>query len=73
MPAYRHLYKHALDALLPWLLPIGILALWQLSAQAGWLSTRILPEPLAVARAAIRLSASGELWLHVWVSALRAL
>ena len=30
-------------ALAPWLVPLGILALWQLAAQAGWLSSRILP------------------------------
>lgn len=73
MIAYRRVYKHLINASLPWLLPVAIVALWQFSAQAGWLSSRILPEPLAVLRAAIRLSSSGELWLHVWVSALRAL
>jgi sulfonate transport system permease protein len=56
-----------------WLVPIAILVLWQVSAQVGWLSSRILPEPLAVLRAAVRLAISGELWRHVWVSALRAL
>jgi sulfonate transport system permease protein len=59
--------------LLPWLLPLAILSLWQLSAQAGWLSTRILPAPLAVLRAAAELSASGELWRHLGVSTARAL
>ena len=28
--------------LLPWLLPMGLVALWELSARAGWLSTRVL-------------------------------
>lgn len=32
-------------ALAPWLVPALILGLWQLSAQAGWLSSRILPAP----------------------------
>jgi sulfonate transport system permease protein len=73
MPSVTPPYKRLQTALLPWLLPICILALWQFAAQVGWLSSRILPEPLAVIRAAIRLSASGELWLHVKVSALRAL
>ena len=62
-----------LSALLPWALPVAILALWQLSAQAGWLSTRVLPAPSAVASAAADLSASGELWRHLGVSTLRAL
>jgi sulfonate transport system permease protein len=73
MTVYQKTFKHIQTAILPWMLPICILTLWQISAQAGWLSSRILPEPLAVVRAAIRLSKSGELWLHVKVSALRAL
>ncbi|MBB3193653.1 aliphatic sulfonate ABC transporter permease SsuC [Roseateles terrae] len=60
-------------ALLPWLLPLLILVVWQLSAQWGWLSTRVLPAPSAVARAAWELSASGELWQHLVVSTRRAL
>lgn len=59
-------------AILPWLLPIGILIAWEVSARVGWLSSRILPEPFAVLRAGITLAVSGELWQHVKVSALRA-
>jgi len=59
--------------LLPWLLPVGLLALWELSARAGWLSTRILPEPLSVLIAFWQLALSGELWTHLGVSATRAL
>jgi ABC-type nitrate/sulfonate/bicarbonate transport system permease component len=60
-------------ALAPWLVPALILGLWQLAAQAGWLSSRILPAPSAVAAAALSLAVSGELWQHVRISALRAL
>ncbi|MCM2575607.1 aliphatic sulfonate ABC transporter permease SsuC [Achromobacter xylosoxidans] len=60
-------------ALAPWLVPALILGLWQLAAQAGWLSSRILPAPSAVAAAAWSLAVSGELWQHVHISALRAL
>jgi sulfonate transport system permease protein len=59
--------------LLPWVVPALVLAFWQLSSSAGWLSTRILPSPASVAAAAWRLSATGELWEHVRVSAWRAL
>lgn len=59
--------------LLPWLVPVSIIALWQLAAQTGWLSSRVLPAPSAVVTAAWTLAASGELWQHVKVSALRAL
>jgi len=64
--------RRALDALVPWLVPLAVLALWQLSAQAGWLSTRVLPAPSAVARAAWELALSGELWRHLAVSTGRA-
>lgn len=60
-------------ALAPWLVPALILGLWQLAAQAGWLSSRILPAPSAAAAAAWSLAVSGELWQHVRISALRAL
>jgi len=73
MSTFQRAHTRLRAAILPWLLPIFIIALWQFSAQVGWLSSRILPEPLAVIKAAIRLSLSGELWLHVKVSALRAL
>jgi len=61
-----------LHFLLPWALPLVLLLGWQIAAQLGWLSSRILPEPLAVLRAAWRLSWSGELWTHLAVSSGRA-
>lgn len=60
-------------ALIPWLLPIAILAAWEIAARVGWLSSRILPEPFAVLKAGVALAATGELWQHVKVSSLRAL
>ena len=60
-------------ALLPWLLPIAIVASWEIAARVGWLSSRILPEPFAVLKAGVALAATGELWQHVKVSSLRAL
>src|SRR5438093_3896213 len=59
--------------LLPWVLPVGLVALWQVASALGWLSTRVLPAPLEVIKAAWALSLSGELWTHVKVSAWRAL
>ena len=58
--------------IVPWLVPVGVIALWQLLSQAGWLSTRILPEPLAVARAFWAMSLTGEMWHHVATSSWRA-
>ena len=61
------------ERIVPWLLPAGIIVLWEISARMGWLSSRILPEPVAVLKAAMELTASGELWQHVKISTLRAL
>ncbi len=55
-----------------WVVPVLLLSTWELAAQIGWLSSRILPEPLAVAKAAWSLSLSGELWTHLSVSLWRA-
>ena len=61
------------ERLLPWLVPVGLLVLWQIASSQGWLSTRVLPAPLEVVNAAWALTVSGELWTHVQVSAGRAL
>ncbi len=58
--------------LLSWALPVGLVVVWQIAAQLGWLSSRILPEPWAVLRAAWNLALSGELWTHLGVSTGRA-
>jgi len=58
---------------LPWLLPLLILLAWELSTRSGTLSSQILPEPLAVVKAAWQLLQSGEMWSDVKVSGARAL
>src|SRR5450830_117811 len=65
--------RRQLEALAPWVLPIGLIAEWELAARAGWLSSRVLPEPLAVARAFWTLGASGELFVHLRTSLWRAI
>ncbi|PPE71195.1 aliphatic sulfonate ABC transporter permease SsuC [Caldimonas thermodepolymerans] len=57
---------------LAWLVPVLVLVAWELSARAGWLSSRVLPEPWAVITAFWALATSGELWTHVSVSTGRA-
>lgn len=59
--------------LLPWLLPVLLIALWQLASSLGWLSSQVLPAPVGVVTALRDLALSGELWEHVKVSAGRAL
>ncbi|QCP49384.1 aliphatic sulfonate ABC transporter permease SsuC [Trinickia violacea] len=64
--------RHTLSRLIPWLVPIAILIAWELAAKSGTLSARILPEPLAVVKAAWALIQSGEMWTDVKVSTWRA-
>ncbi len=72
MTALRAVGPTASRRLLPWLLPLALMAAWEISSRAGWLSTRVLPEPWAVLTSLWQLLASGELWEHVSVSAARA-
>jgi sulfonate transport system permease protein len=60
-------------ALIPWLLPILLLAAWQILTQSGLVSTRILPTLSAVAKAGFKLAVSGELFEHMGISFARAL
>jgi sulfonate transport system permease protein len=58
--------------LLPWVVPVLMLAAWEYTARAGLLPARILPEPLAVLQAAWHLLQTGELLSNLKVSAGRA-
>ncbi|MGA0611141.1 aliphatic sulfonate ABC transporter permease SsuC [Caldimonas sp. KR1-144] len=62
----------AASRVLPWLLPIALVALWEAASRWGWLSTRVLPEPWAVVTAFWQLALSGEMAQHVLVSTVRA-
>ncbi|RZU00943.1 aliphatic sulfonate ABC transporter permease SsuC [Rivibacter subsaxonicus] len=60
------------NRVLPWLLPVALIGTWELASRLGWLSTRILPAPWAVASAFWQLAASGEMLQHVLKSTGRA-
>lgn len=59
--------------LLPWIVPILLVIIWQVASKSGLLESRVLPAPSAVVSAFWTLLVSGELWQHVKVSAGRAL
>ncbi len=61
------------DRLVPWLLPLILLVLWQASASLGTLPPSILPAPFDVAKAGWRLLRSGELLANALISFERAL
>jgi sulfonate transport system permease protein len=58
--------------LLSWLAPVTLVVVWELLAQAGWLSPQVLPAPSKIVRTAIKLVASGSLLNDLGVSLLRA-
>ncbi|MGH8789262.1 MAG: aliphatic sulfonate ABC transporter permease SsuC [Cupriavidus necator] len=73
LPPSRQAPQALARALAPWIVPVLLIVVWQLASQNGWLSSRVLPAPLAVVQAAWELARSGELWKHVGVSTWRAL
>ncbi|MBB5192130.1 sulfonate transport system permease protein [Silvimonas terrae] len=61
------------QTLLPWLVPALIILAWQFAASAGEIDSRVMPSPLAVLKAGKDLAASGQLWLHLKISFIRAM
>jgi sulfonate transport system permease protein len=59
--------------LLPWIVPIAILLIWQVASSLGFIQADLLPAPLAVAESGWRVARTGELWANIEVSAWRAL
>jgi sulfonate transport system permease protein len=64
--------KRFLDTAAPWLVPVAILVLWQIGAESGIISHRLLPAPSDVAIAFWTMAKSGALWRDMWVSTARA-
>ena len=69
----NRLLRIAGDRAMPWLLPVLILVLWQIGAESGVISHRLLPAPSDVAVAFWHMALTGELWRDMGVSTLRAL
>ncbi|MFB9329121.1 ABC transporter permease [Paenibacillus aurantiacus] len=61
----RHGFPHWLHG---WLVPFGILAIWETGAALGWISPSMLPAPSVIATAFWRLLISGELIHHLMAS-----
>lgn len=64
--------KKTLEAVIPWMIPILFLILWQLLGSLGILSKKILPTPFEVIEGTIRLSEDGSLYQYIWSSTKRA-
>src|SRR6266536_6321144 len=60
------------DGLIPWIVPLAIVLIWQIACITGFVSARVLPAPSDVALAGWKLLLSGELVRNIWVSFWRA-
>lgn len=63
---------HLADVVVRWSVPVALIAGWQAIASAGWISSRVLPAPWDVVKAAWQLSTTGELWRGIEASSRRA-
>ena len=58
------------ERLLPWLLPLTLLLLWQAASHWQWMSEQVLPAPELVWQSLLELG-RGELWQHLAISLKR--
>jgi sulfonate transport system permease protein len=72
LPRVRALKVPRADGLIPWIVPLVILIVWQVACSTGLVPGRVLPAPSDVALAGWKLARSGELLRNVWVSFWRA-
>lgn len=55
------------------LIPVALLALWELAAQAGWTDPRLFPPPTTIVSTGASLIAEGEFWSDVLLTLRRVL
>ncbi|MDF2668776.1 MAG: ssuC [Paenibacillus sp.] len=58
--------------ILPWIVPVVFVILWQVFVQYGVVPTRILPTPWMVLEAGYKLAIAGTLFEYIWTSSKRA-
>jgi sulfonate transport system permease protein len=61
-----------LEGAVQWIIPLSIIALWQILSSIGFIPGRVLPAPTDVVLAGWKLALSGDLAKNVWVSFWRA-
>jgi sulfonate transport system permease protein len=72
LPRLRALRAPRLDRLIPWIVPLAVVLVWQAACLGGLVPARVLPAPSDVAIAGWKLVKSGELARNIWVSFWRA-
>jgi sulfonate transport system permease protein len=65
--------KISASMLLPFLLPVGIVLLWQAASSFGWITNRLMPAPIQVVWAFWDKFSSGKLAVDIQASAVRAI
>lgn len=68
----NHKAFKSLDSLIPWIIPVSFLILWQVLGSLGILSGKILPTPMEVVEGTIRIAKDGSLYQYIWISTKRA-
>jgi sulfonate transport system permease protein len=64
--------KASLYVWLSWVIPAAVVVLWEAASRAGLMSAQVLPAPSSVIATAWDLARSGDLFVHLGVSLLRA-
>jgi sulfonate transport system permease protein len=67
----RVLINNIARFLAPALVPLLVIASWELAMRAGWLPSSILAKPTQVLLSAVKLAADGALFRHAWFSLRR--
>lgn len=62
---------HLSDRLLGWIIPLGILVVWEILARLAVLPPNWLPAPTVIARTIYEMGATGDLWKHVGITITR--
>ena len=64
--------KQSLERFLPWLIPVGLIIIWQLAVDANWVDGTYVPSPLAVVDKGVSLWQAGTLQENMGISLYRA-
>lgn len=67
------LLRKGMSAVIPWVIPIAVLLIWQLLCSIDIIADTVLPSPIDVIEAGIKLTKSGELVNNLGISLYRAL
>jgi len=62
-----------LGAVIPWLLPLILIVLWQIASSSEWIPSRLFPAPTVIIQTFFEQLRSGTLFYHLGISTYRAL